>query len=218
MSRFILKNLSTATFALSLIFSLTSIAREAAPKNVAPAKDASKETARIADSTEQITGSAEIQEIAEAAVAKPVSADPVQLFGWRENIHVNEIKDSFIAKLDTGARTSSIHAEQKEMFERDGKKWMRFVLTDPTVEKSVRVRVEAPLVRIVYIKEPGGISTPREVVILSIKIGGRKVRGEFTLNNRNNMLAPVLIGRSMLKELGWVDPARTHLAEKKIYR
>jgi len=157
-------------------------------------------------------------EIQEAAVAKPVSAEPVQLFGWRENIHINDLKEPFIAKLDTGARTSSIHAEKKEMFERDGKKWMRFILTDPTNDNSVKVRVEAPLVRIVHIKEPGGVSIPREVVVLNLKIGERKLKGEFTLNDRSNMLAPVLVGRSMLKELGWVDPGRTHLAEKKIFR
>ncbi len=44
------------------------------------------------------------------------------------------------------------------------------------------------------------------------------MRGEFTLNNRENMLAPVLIGRTMIKNLGWVDPSRIYLAEKKVFR
>ena len=79
-------------------------------------------------------------------------------------------------------------------------------------------RIEAPLVRIVEIKEPGGKSIPREVVKLGIQIGDRKLTGEFTLNNRSNMLAPVLIGRTLIQELGWVDPGRIHLAEKKIFR
>jgi hypothetical protein len=42
--------------------------------------------------------------------------------------------------------------------------------------------------------------------------------GEFTLNNRSNMLAPVLVGRTVIKDLGWVDPGRTHLADQKILR
>ncbi|RYD45985.1 MAG: ATP-dependent zinc protease, partial [Verrucomicrobiaceae bacterium] len=46
----------------------------------------------------------------------------------------------------------------------------------------------------------------------------RKLRGDFTLNNRSNMLAPVLIGRNMIKLLGWVDPGRTNLADQKILR
>ncbi len=160
--------------------------------------------------------SGEEREILEAAVAKPVSGDPVQIYGWREHVVIKGAPESVIAKLDTGARTSSVHVEKDELFERDGRKWVRFIFTDPTREKSFRVKIEAPLVRIVDIKEPGAKSVPREVVKLGIKIGERQLTGEFTLNNRNNMLAPVLIGRTLLQELGLVDPGRTHLAEKKI--
>src|SRR5690606_25268933 len=119
---------------------------------------------------------------------------------------------------DTGALTSSIHAEDKELFERDGKKWVRFIVTDPRKKDAPRTRLEAPLVRVARIKEPGGESTAREVVRLSFEIGDRKLRGEFTLNSRNNMLSPVLIGRSTIKELGWVDAGRTYLADQKIFR
>lgn len=165
---------------------------------------------------DQLSG--ERKEIEQAAVAKPVAAERVQVYGWREHVIVKGAPDKVIAKLDSGARTSSIHVEKDELFERDGRKWVRFIFTDPTVEKSFRVKLEAPLVRTVRIKEPGGQSVPREVVKLGIQIGERKLSGEFTLNNRSNMLAPVLIGRSLLQELGWVDSGRTHLAEKKIFR
>ena len=161
---------------------------------------------------------AENQDANEAAVAKPVSGDPVQIFGWREYIFIKGIAKKLQAKLDTGALTSSIHAEDKELFERDGKKWVRFIVTDPRQKKPTRSRVEAPLVRIARIKEPGDESVAREVVRLSFTIGDRKVSGEFTLNNRSNMLAPVLIGRTMMKNLGWVDPGRTYLADQKILR
>ena len=152
------------------------------------------------------------------AVAKPVSGDPVQVYGWRETVLLEGVKEPLRAKLDTGALTSSVHAEQKEMFERDGKKWVRFIMTDPTAEKPMRRQIEAPLVRIAKIKEPGGESVAREVVKLSFQIGDRKLRGDFSLNNRSNMLAPVLLGRSIIKELGWVDPSRTNLADEKIFR
>lgn len=153
-----------------------------------------------------------------AAVARPVSADPIQVYGWREFILIKGVEEKLKAKLDTGALTSSIHAEEKELFERDGKKWVRFIVTDPGLKKPVRTRIEAPLVRIAKIKEPGGESVTREVVRLSFQIGERKMRGEFTLNNRANMLSPVLIGRNMIKDLGWVDPGRTHLADQKVFR
>lgn len=153
-----------------------------------------------------------------AAVAKPVTDEPVQIYGWREYVSVKGVAERLQAKLDTGALTSSIHAEEMELFERDGKKWVRFIVTDPRVKNPARTRIEAPLVRIARVKEPGGESVPREVVRLGLTIGERKLRGEFTLNNRSNMLAPVLIGRTMLKDLGWVDPGRTYLSEQKIFR
>lgn len=153
-----------------------------------------------------------------AAVAKPVTDEPIQIYGWREYITLDGVKERLQAKLDTGALTSSIHAEEMELFERDGKKWVRFIVTDPRVKKPARTRLEAPLVRIARVKEPGGDSVAREVVRLGFTIGERKVRGEFTLNNRSNMLAPVLIGRTVLKDLGWVDSGRTHLSDQKIFR
>lgn len=151
-------------------------------------------------------------------VARPVSSNPVQVYGWREWVNVGDKEIKLAAKLDTGALTSSIHAEEKELFERDGKKWVRFIVTDPGEEKSARIRIEAPLTRIARIKEPGGESETREVVRLNFTIGDRKLRADFTLNNRSNMLSPVLIGRSTIKELGWVDPSRAYLADQKVMR
>jgi hypothetical protein len=161
---------------------------------------------------------AEKQDAETAAVAKPVTPDPIQIYGWREHILIKGVAEKLQAKLDTGALTSSIHAEEKELFERDGKKWVRFIVTDPSQEKPTRTRIEAPLVRIARVKEPGADSVAREVVKLSFQLGDRKLGGEFTLNNRANMLAPVLIGRNMIKTLGWIDPGRTYLADQKIFR
>lgn len=160
----------------------------------------------------------ETAEAAQAAIARPASPDLTQIYGWKEYVMINGFKSKLQAKLDTGALNSSIHAEEEELFERDGKKWVRFIVTDPTEDKPIRNRIEAPLVRIAKVKEPGGDSLPREVVRLTVEIGGRKLRGEFTLNNRSNMLSPVLIGRRMIKDLGWVDPGRTFLADEKIFR
>lgn len=153
-----------------------------------------------------------------AAVARPVSVDPVQIYGWREKVLIDGLEKSITAKLDTGAYTSSIHAEDAELFERDGKKWVRFIVTEPRKKDSPRVRMEAPLVRIARIKEPGGEPDSREVVRLAFKIGDRKLRGDFTLNNRENMLSAILIGRVTIRELGWLDPSRVFLADDKVMR
>jgi len=153
-----------------------------------------------------------------AAVARPVSPDPVQTYGWGERVLIDGMEKSIYAKLDTGAYTSSIHAEEKELFERDGKKWVRFIVTEPRKKDSPRTRIEAPLIRIARIKNPGGESESREVVRLAFKIGDRKLRGDFTLNNRANMNSAVLIGRTTIRELGWIDPSRTNLADEKVMR
>ncbi len=199
--------------------------KDAGDSKAAPAPDSKTPPAPMADDEageEEIVmedeAAAEDADAERAAVALPVAADPVQVFGWRERVRINGIEEPFQAKLDTGALTSSIHAEDKELFERDGRKWVRFFVTDTRQETPVRTQLEARLVRVARIKEPGGESVTREVVRLNFQIGDRTLRSEFTLNNRGNMLAPVLIGRSAIKELGWVDSSRTYLADEKIFR
>lgn len=186
-----------------------------AAKNEAPAPDANAPAEPEEDDEE----AAEKKEADDTIkVARPVTSDPVQVYGWREKVKVAEMQDELVAKLDTGALTSSIHAENQQIFEKDGKKWVKFVVTDPREEGAKRYEMEAPLVRTVRIKEPGEESERRSVVRLGFQIGDRKIKAEFSLNNRHNMICPVLIGRSTIRVLGWVDPSRTYLADDKIIR
>lgn len=192
--------------------------KEETPEKSESKKATAKEDEALSEDSED-PAKAEDEEAA-VAVARPVSAEPVQIYGWREYVTVTDgkLEERMKAKLDTGALTSSIHAEEKELFERDGKKWVRFVVVDTSDKDSKRLRIEAPLVRIARIKEPGGESESREVVRLGFVIGDRKLKADFTLNNRSNMLSPVLIGRRTIKELGWVDSSRAYLADKKLMR
>lgn len=210
-----------ALWAVLFALWLSAPATAKAEEKPADAPDEVTETVEDEESEEtnlEDLPSEEREAIESAAVARPVQADPVQVFGWREKIKIQELDQEFHAKLDTGALTSSIHAEDIELFERDGDKWVRFIATNPREENAKRIPVEAPLVRYARIKEVGGESTRREVVRLRIRIGTRSLRGEFSLANRSNMLVPVLIGRSMLKELGWIDPGRTYLADEEVFR
>lgn len=161
-----------------------------------------------------------VAEAAEKEVAskRPFGKEPVQVFGYIEWVRIGELAGRMRARLDTGARTSSLHVESEEIYDRDGAKWVRFVVLNPNNPKAKRVRISAPLVRWTRIKIPGGGSVRRPVVRLNMQIGDRKLRTEFSLNNRNNMLCPVLIGRRALRELGFVDASRIDLADKKIFR
>ncbi|MFZ9941115.1 MAG: ATP-dependent zinc protease [Luteolibacter sp.] len=195
--------------------SLIAAEEQAAKVEKKPELPATKESAAVDPDDAE---AAEEADAAKAAMAMPVSPELVRVYGWREDIEVKGFPHKLEAKLDSGALTSSIHAEQKEYFERDGKKWIRFLVKDIRKGKKISGRIEAPMVRMAKIKEPGGASMSREVVLLSFRLGDRKFRGEFTLNNRGNMISPVLIGRSIIRDLGWVDVSRTHLAEQNILR
>lgn len=198
--------------------SAASVARPDAADEARPAAADSPPDAEDVEDEGTAALPSEEREAVQAAVARPVPADPIQVFGWREMITIGEIDEAFHAKLDTGALTSSIHAEDIELFERDGDKWVRFIATNPRDEDSSRSVVEAPFIRYARIKEVGGGYSRREVVRLGLKIGDRSLRGEFTLANRSNMLVPVLIGRTMLRDLGWVDSSRTYIADQNIFR
>jgi len=193
---------------------VNAVEEQAAKLEGAPSQSVANDLAVDPDDAQ----AAENAEAAKAAVAKPVSPELVRVYGWREDIEIKGFPGKLQAKLDSGALTSSIHAEEKQFFERDGKRWVSFLVKDNRKDKTTGGRLEAPLVRIAKIKEPGGVSVAREVVLLSFRLGDRKFRGEFTLNNRGNMLSPVLIGRSIIRDLGWVDVSRTHLADQNILR
>ena len=136
-----------------------------------------------------------------------------QVFGWREWILFEGKKVPLRAKLDTGARTSCIHAEEIEGFERDGAFWVGFTVFDPNrdAEQNHSVRYECPVVRMAKIRNADGHLSERFVVELEFWLGGEKRRGEFSLNTRHDMLNPVLLGRTTIREMGLVDSGRTNL-------
>jgi hypothetical protein len=142
----------------------------------------------------------------EARPAKPVAAATPPVHGYVEWVEVGNPAVRCKAKLDTGAKTSSIHAEKATLFERDGAKWVRFLVVAHDQEK--RVQFEEALVRVARIKVPNGESQERYVVNLDLLLGEKRLRKEFTLNERSNMIYPVLLGRSALKSLGPVDAGR----------
>jgi len=176
-------------------------------KKANPGKEVAEEDELVAEEAEKA-----------AAKKRPLEKEPVQVFGYLEWVGIGTLAGRMRARLDTGARTSSLHVENEEVFDRDGAKWVRFVVLSPNNPKAKKVRISAPLVRWTRIKIPGGGSVRRPVVRLNMRIGDRKIRTEVSLSNRNNMLCPVLVGRRALRELGLVDASRIDLADKKIFR
>lgn len=110
------------------------------------------------------------------------------------------------ARIDTGATTSSLDATDIEPFERDGKKWVRFSLTDRRSGETVRL--ESRLSRMVKITSHGLTRQERPVVKLKAIMGGVELHREFTLADRSKFTYQALIGRNFLQGEFIVDVNR----------
>jgi hypothetical protein len=112
------------------------------------------------------------------------------------------------ARIDTGATTSSLHATDIEVFERDGDRWVRFKAGPHNGEK---VQLELPWVRRVKIKEQGYEYDVRPVVLVEVALNGHRRQIEVTLNDRSNYQYELLIGRNFLRDNCIVDVSRKHV-------
>ena len=132
--------------------------------------------------------------------------------GWVEKVRIENQPYDIKAKLDTGAKTSSIFATDVEAFKKDGKRWARFnlQLTDSR-GKQHTLKLEKPRARKASIKNHDGDHDKRYVVELDICFNGRKYQTEFTLADRNEYIYGVLLGREFLKQTAVVDANKTFL-------
>lgn len=147
------------------------------------------------------------------ATSLPVSAhaDSPRQLGWIEQGVIEPADMTVKFKLDTGALTSSMHAQDIERFERNGEQWVRFkvALEDLKSDSLVSETFERPLERDLRVRGAGG-SEERPVVRMDVCIAGQRLNEEFSLRDRSNMHYPVLLGRRTLNELGNVDSSRTY--------
>lgn len=131
--------------------------------------------------------------------------------GWREWIHLPELNDTKIkAKIDTGAKTSALHAENIEIFKRRRKNFVRFDLYPNQHDKKNATTIEAPLVEHRKIKSSVGTETERPVIQSTISIGEYQFQIELTLIDRNMMGFRMLLGRDALKGF-MIDPSKSFI-------
>ncbi|KAB7622808.1 ATP-dependent zinc protease [Alkalilimnicola sp. S0819] len=128
------------------------------------------------------------------------------VLGWVEYLHVGSTGWRIKAKLDSGANTASMHAENIERFERDGAPWVRFTVDLENHGKEKRQVFERPLARDVLIKNHAGPSDRRPVVEMDFCLGGETHTAEFSLVDRSRFIYPVLLGRRFLADVALIDP------------
>lgn len=132
------------------------------------------------------------------------------LIGWREWVSLPDLGVDWLkAKIDTGARTSSLHAFDIHEFERDGVSWVRFRVKPWQHSQTDAVDVESPVHDRRAVRSSSGHAQERFVVEMLIRLHDREVLAEVTLSNRDEMGFRMLIGREALRQGYVVDPARS---------
>ncbi len=134
----------------------------------------------------------------------------MQVLGWREWLSLPELGIKHIkAKIDTGARTSALHAFYLEPFEREGEPWVRFKIHPYQKDDRLVVESEARVIDQRSVRDSGGHAENRYVIETTILIGEQSVTAEVTLTRRESMLFRMLLGRTALKGRFSVDPDRS---------
>ncbi|RLA42114.1 MAG: ATP-dependent Zn protease [Gammaproteobacteria bacterium] len=134
------------------------------------------------------------------------------VIGEIENVNVAPPGQVFMARIDTGAAGTSIHASHIVAFERDGRDWVRFEIDHPSIEAPLTI--ERPVARTVRIKQAGSETTERRLVVkMTITLGSMTEQIDVSLSERAAMTYPVLIGRNFLRNLAIVDVSQRLIAK-----
>jgi hypothetical protein len=130
--------------------------------------------------------------------------------GWREWVRLPQAEIDWIkAKLDTGARSSALHAFDLEEFQRDDAAWVRFGIHPWQDTDLDAATVELPVHDRRVIRSSTGHTQERLVVLMDLVLLDRAVTAEVTLTNRDEMGFRMLVGREALRSGILVDAGRS---------
>lgn len=138
------------------------------------------------------------------------------VLGWREWLGFPELGLTQVkAKVDTGARTSCLHAFFVEPFEREGETWVRFGIHPRQGNTSEEAWCEAPVKDQRTVRDSGGHEELRYVIETLVTIGSSEHRIEVTLTDRDTMKFRVLLGRTAIRGHYLVDSGRSYVQGKR---
>lgn len=137
-------------------------------------------------------------------------------FGWREWVELPDLGLPAIkAKVDTGARTSALHAFNLRPFIENGKQRIEFSIHPKQKDIKTVVVCQSDVLDQRIVSDSGGHREERFVILTTLDIGGHKWSIEMTLTARDNMKFRMLLGRTAIENRALVDTSASYLVGKK---
>lgn len=137
------------------------------------------------------------------------------VIGWREWASLPDFEiDRINAKIDTGAKTSAIHAFKISEVMIEGDCYVDFYLHPMQRRKQPQVHCQAPLAGKRIIRSSNGQEEERYVIETRLRLGARLLKIDLTLTNRDAMGFRLLIGRDALRRKFMIDPGSSYLLDR----
>ncbi len=137
--------------------------------------------------------------------------------GWREWVGLPDLGiETIKAKVDTGARTSSLHALDIEEFTHEGVRYVRFEVHPEQYNPEFTVQCVAPVVDMRRVIPSSGHSEIRPVIETTVELLGARWNIEITLTERGGMGFRMLLGRQAIRQRATVDPGASFVGGRRL--